>query len=392
MKIGIDISMALSESAGVGTYTRGLIEGLARVDAENEYLLYAYLDVPEPFGLDLSPQPNFTFRTLQSGWDHRERLWFDAELPPKEALGQVDIIHSPFFNAPKEHYGSLVVTIYDLSFLLYPQFHTEANRLHCFNGTLKAALYADRIIAISQYTKQDLMRYFAVPEERIRVVYLAPRHFCYPERNRDFLRSTLDHLEIYRDFILCVGSLEPRKNLKTLIEAYAMYVKHHSGRELLVIAGAKGWLNEDITQMVAAFGLEERVKFLGYVQEADLRVLYSAARLFVYPSLYEGFGLPPLEAMACGAPVITSNSSSLPEVVGDAAILIDPRHSEQFCHAMRTVLADDALRLGMREKSLARARLFSWERAAEETLAAYREVHLERERCERVTAAVSKIS
>jgi glycosyltransferase involved in cell wall biosynthesis len=391
MKIALDISMAVGESAGVGTYTRGLIEGLARVDAENEYLLYTYLDVPEPAGLNLPSQPNFTFRTVQRGGDHWERLWFDAELPPKEALGQVDIIHSPFFNAPKEHYGALVVTIYDLSFLLYPQFHTEANRLHCFNGTLKAALYADRIIAISQFTKQDLMRYFSVSEERIRVVYPAPRQFCYPERNRDFLRSTLDRFEIYHNFILCVGSLEPRKNLKTLIEAYAMYVKHHSGRELLVIAGAKGWLNEDITQVAAALGLEGRVKFLGYVQEADLRVLYSAARLFVYPSLYEGFGLPPLEAMACGAPVITSNTSSLPEVVGDAAILIDPRNSGQLCHAMRTVLADDVLRLGMREKSLAQARLFSWERAAEETLAAYREVHLEREHCERATAAVSKI-
>jgi glycosyltransferase involved in cell wall biosynthesis len=373
MKIALDISMAVGESAGVGTYTRGLIEGLARVDAENEYLLYTYLDVPEPSGLNLPSQPNFTFRTVQRGGDHWERLWFDAELPSKEALGQVDIIHSPFFNAPKERYGSLVVTIYDLSFLLYPQFHTEANRLHCLNGTLKAALYADRIIAISQSTKQDLIHYFSVSEERVRVVYLAPRHFCYPERNSDFLRSTLGRLEIYQDFILTVGSLEPRKNLKTLVEAYAIYVKHHSGRELLVIAGAKGWLNDDTTQMVAALGVEDRVKFLGYVQEADLRVLYSAARLFVYPSLYEGFGLPPLEAMACGAPVIASNTSSLPEVVGDAAILIDPCSSEKLCQAMHMVFANDGLRSRMRQQSLERARLFSWEQAAQETLAVYRQ-------------------
>ena len=238
---------------------------------------------------------------------------------------------------------------------------------------MKAALYADRIIAISQSTKQDLMHYFSVSEERICVVYLAPRHFCYPERNPDFLRSTLGRLEIYQDFILTVGSLEPRKNLKTLVEAYAMYVTHHSGRELLVIAGAKGWLNDDITQLVAALGVEDRVKFLGYVQEADLRVLYSAARLFVYPSLYEGFGLPPLEAMACGAPVITSNTSSLPEVVGDAAILIDPCSGEKLCQAMHMVLANDDLRSSMRQQSLERARLFSWEQAAQETLAVYRE-------------------
>ena len=211
-------------------------------------------------------------------------------------------------------------------------------------------------------------------EERVRVVYLAPRHFCYPERNSDFLRSTLGRLEIYQDFILTVGSLEPRKNLKTLIEAYAIYVKHHSGRELLVIAGAKGWLNDDTTQMVAGqFHSEDRVKFLGSVQEADLRVLYSAARLFVYPSLYEGFGLPPLEAMACGAPWITSNTSSLPEVVGDAAILIDPCSGEKLCQAMHMVLANDGLRSRMRQQSLERARLFSWEQAAQETLAVYRQ-------------------
>ena len=279
MKIAIDISMAISETAGVGAYTRGLIDGLAMVDAENEYVLYSYLDDPESSRFDHPLPPNFSFRTLKVDEGHWERLWFAAELPPKEALQGVDIIHSLSLNAPQGHQGGLVVTIHDLSFLLYPQFHTEANRLHCFNGTLKAAHYADRIIAISHQTKQDLMSYFAVAEERIRVVYAAPRRFCYPERNRDFLRSTLDRLEIYHNFILCMRSLEPRKSLKSLIEAYAMYVKNHSGRELLVIAGAKGWLNEDIAQEAAALGVEERVKFLGDVPEDDLRVLYSAAKL-----------------------------------------------------------------------------------------------------------------
>jgi glycosyltransferase involved in cell wall biosynthesis/ubiquinone/menaquinone biosynthesis C-methylase UbiE len=385
MKIALDISMVVGESAGVGTYTRGLIDGLARVDAENEYLLYSYLDIPESTHMALPRQPNFSVRTVQVGEDHWKRRWCGAELPSKEALEEVDIIHSPFFNAPKEHHGGLIVTIHDISFLLYPQFHTEANRLHCFNGTLKAALYADRIIAISHHTKRDLMNYFAVSEDRIRVVYEAPRHFCYPERSRDVLRTALERLGIYHNFILCVGSLEPRKNLQALIEAYATYVQHHAGREILVFAGAKGWLNEDIIQLVSTLGLEERVKFLGYVQESDLRVLYSAAKLFVYPSLYEGFGLPPIEAMACGAPVITSNTSALPEVVGDAAIMIDPHNPEELCRAMQMVLSDDELRLRMRRQSLARARLFSWERTAEETLAVYHEVCPERYQGERAT-------
>jgi glycosyltransferase involved in cell wall biosynthesis/ubiquinone/menaquinone biosynthesis C-methylase UbiE len=378
MKIAIDISMAIGESAGVGTYTRGLIDGLARVDTENEYVLYSYLDIPETSLLGLPQQPNISLRSVKIGGEHWERLWCGAELPPKGALGEVDIIHSPFFNAPQEHHGNLVVTIHDISFLLYPQFHTEANRLHCFNGTLKAALYADRIIAVSQQTKQDLIQYFAIPEDRIRVVHEAPRHFCFPERNDDLIRSTLESLGVYQNFVLFVGSLEPRKNLKALLTAYEAYVKHHAGPELLVIAGGKGWLNEEIRQSVSGLGLEERVRFVGYVTEADLRVLYSAAKLFVYPTLYEGFGLPPLEAMACGAPVITSNTSALPEVVGDAAILIDPHNSEELGHAMQRVLGHDGLRLRMRQQSLLRARLFSWERAARETLAIYQEVCPER--------------
>src|SRR5688572_25185519 len=143
MKIAIDVSLAAGESAGVSSYTRGLLEGLAAIDAENEYLLYSYLDVLQPL-LAVPRKANFSLRTLQLGAEHWERVWLRADLPPKEALEAADIIHSPFFNAPKDHHGSLVVTIHDISFLLQPQFHTEANRLHCLQGTLNAALYADR--------------------------------------------------------------------------------------------------------------------------------------------------------------------------------------------------------------------------------------------------------
>ena len=267
-----------------------------------------------------------------------------------------------------------MVTIYDVSFLLQPQFHTEANRLHCLQGTLNAALYADRIIAISQRTKTDLMDYFSIPEERIRVVYPAHRRIYYPEHDVEVIRGALERLGVFHNFILFVGSLEPRKNLKTLLQAYATYVTRHAGEELLVVAGGEGWLNDDLSQVATKLGIAERVKFLGYVQEADLRVLYSAAKLFVYPSIYEGFGLPPLEAMACGAPVITSNTSALPEVVGDAALLVDPHNGEALYQAMERVLCDHDLRSRMRQQSLARATLFSWERTAEETLAVYEEV------------------
>ena len=374
MKIAIDVSLAAGESAGVGTYTRGLLEGLAAIDAENEYLLYSYVDLPASSHRLFPQKPNFALRMLPLGEEHWAHIWSRADLPPKEALHGVDILHSPFFNAPREHYGALVVTIYDVSFLLQPQFHTEANRLHCLQGTLNAALYADRIITISIQTKKDLMAYFSIPEERIRVIHPAHRTIYYPERDTGVIRGALERLGIYHNFILCVGSLEPRKNLKTLLEAYAIYVKRYAAGELLVIAGGKGWLSDNLADFVAGLGLAGRVKFIGYAPEADLRVLYSAARLFVYPSLYEGFGLPPLEAMACGAPVITSNTSALPEVVGDAALLIDPHSSEDLSEAMRAVLADGEMRSTMRRQSLERATLFSWERAAADTLTVYREV------------------
>jgi glycosyltransferase involved in cell wall biosynthesis/2-polyprenyl-3-methyl-5-hydroxy-6-metoxy-1,4-benzoquinol methylase len=374
MKIAIDVSLTVGESAGVGSYTRGLLEGLAAIDDENEYVLYSYVDMPPSTRPAFPQKPNFSFRVVQLEEEHWERIWYTAELPPKGALDPVDVLHSPFFNAPREHHGALVVTIHDISFLLQPHFHTEANRLHCLQGTLNAALYADRIIAVSMQTKKDLMDYFYIPEERIHVIHEAPRKVYYPERNLEVIRGTLERLGIFHNFILFVGSLEPRKNLTTLLRAYAGYVQGHSGQELLVVAGGQGWLTDDLPQVAAELGIADRVKFLGYVQEADLRVLYSAAKLFVYPSIFEGFGLPPLEAMACGAPVITSNTSALPEVMGDAAILIDPHNSEELCQMMQKVLRNDELRFGMRQQSLARAQLFSWERTAEATLAVYEAV------------------
>jgi glycosyltransferase involved in cell wall biosynthesis/ubiquinone/menaquinone biosynthesis C-methylase UbiE len=383
MKIAIDVSLVVGESAGVGTYALGLLEGLAAIDSHNHYVLYSYLDVPKSPPPPFPQQSNFSLRRLQLEGEHWERLWAQAELPPKEALEAVDVLHSPFFNAPQDHHGALVVTIHDVSFLLQPQFHTEANRLHCLQGTLNAALYADRIIAVSQQTKRDLIDYFSISPERIRVIHEAPRKVYAPECDVEIIRGALERLGIFHNFILFVGSLEPRKNLKALLQAYAAYVARHAGTEWLVIAGGKGWLNDNLSQVAGDLGIAERVKFLGYVREADLRVLYSAAKLFVYPSIYEGFGLPPLEAMACGAPVITSNTSALPEVVGDAALLIDPKDCKALYQAMQRVLADDALRLRMRQQSLARAALFSWERTAAETLAVYEEVGPERSKAVR---------
>jgi glycosyltransferase involved in cell wall biosynthesis len=372
LRIGIDVSRTSREKTGVGYYISNLIEALARIDQNNEYILYPYFwhCFPSDYqNISIPKQANFILHRDARPPDQIIRAWRFSK--PDRVLGPIDVLHSPNMTTPRLKKARLVVTIHDLSYLVYPEFHTRANVRFSKQQTTMAAKYAAKIIAVSHHTKKDLINYYSIPEERIHVIYEAARKTYYPERDINFIQSSLMRLNIYKNFILFVGSLEPRKNVTTLIKAYAEYLKADSDQYLLVIAGGRGWLNDEIYALVTELGLQRHVRFLGYVQESDLRCLYSVAKVFVYPSVYEGFGLPPLEAMACGAPVITSQTSSLPEVVGDAAILIDPYSVEELLHAIRTVLLYDDLRLQLRRKSLERAKLFSWMRTAQETLAVY---------------------
>jgi glycosyltransferase involved in cell wall biosynthesis len=374
LRIGIDVSRTSREKTGVGYYISNLVGALASIDRDNEYVLYPYFwhcFPPDYQNISIPNQANFQLHRDTRSLDQIIRAWRSAK--PDRVLGPIDVLHSPNLTAPRLKKAKLVVTIHDLSFLVYPEFHTRENLRFSKQQTAMATKYALKIIAVSHHTKQDLIDYYSIPGERIHVIYQASKKVYYPERNVDFIQRCLARLHIYKNFILFVGSLEPRKNVRTLIQAYAEYLKADPDQYLLVIAGGRGWLNDDIYALVAELGIERHVRFLGYIQESDLRCLYSVAKVFVYPSLYEGFGLPPLEAMACGAPVITSHTSSLPEVVGDAAILIDPYNVEELLHALRTVLLDNDLRLQLRKKSLERAKLFSWTRTAQETLAVYQQ-------------------
>jgi glycosyltransferase involved in cell wall biosynthesis len=374
LRIGIDVSRTLREKTGVGYYISNLVEALASIDQDNEYILYPYFwdcFPPEYQKISIPNQTNFRLHRDARSLDQIIRVWRSSK--PDHVLGPIDVLHSPNMTTPRLKKAKLVVTIHDLSFLVYPNFHTPANLRFSKRQTALATKYAAKIIAVSHHTKRDLMSYYSIPGERIYVIHEAARKVYYPEKNVDAIQRCLAQLNIYKNFILFVGSLEPRKNVGTLIKAYAEYLKANPDQYLLVITGGRGWLNHDIYALVAELGIDQHVRFLGYIQESDLRCLYSVAKVFVYPSLYEGFGLPPLEAMACGAPVITSHTSSLPEVVGDAAILIDPYNVEELFHAIQIVLLDDDLRLQLRKKSLERAKLFSWTRTAQETLAVYQE-------------------
>jgi glycosyltransferase involved in cell wall biosynthesis len=373
MKIGIDASLVVGEKAGVGFYEASLVKALAAIDPRNDYVLYPFFYyIFDPRFKELkSPAPNFSVRfdRLPERWIRY--LWFRSAIPKHLLIGKIDVLHSTTYCCPRRHSGKLVMTIHDVSFLHFPEYHTEANRVHCLNGTLEGAISADRIIAISEHTKKDLVEYFNVPDERIAVTPLAARSEFHPRPQDQVRERVRKNWGLDEPYILSVGTLEPRKNIRRLIGAFCSLPPEIAGKYSLVVAGGKGWLSSEIYKFVSDMGAESRVRFLGYVPDAELPWLYCGATCFAYPSLYEGFGMPPLEAMASGVPVITSNTSSLPEVVGDSGLQVDPGSEDAIREGILKVLLNDELRSSMARNSLKRAALFSWEKTASETLAVY---------------------
>jgi glycosyltransferase involved in cell wall biosynthesis len=267
------------------------------------------------------------------------------------------------------------MTVYDLSFLVHPEFHREENVRHALQGTRETIARADAIITISCATRQELIDRLNVPADRIVVTQLAAgSQYVRVEDSRRKMQVR-EKYRLPSDFILCVGSIEPRKNIARLLQAYARLISARQKGVQLVIAGGTGWLNTEIYLTVRRLGLETQVHFIGYVEENDLPVVYSLATIFVYPSLYEGFGLPVLEAMQCGVPVLTSNVSSLPEVAGNATLLVTPTEVEDIAYGLRRLLEDADLRSELRTRGYQRAQEFSWERCARETLAVYKNVY-----------------
>ena len=375
MKIGIDISLTIGEKAGVGYYTANLVEALAKIDKTNQYLLYPffYYIYHADFKTAVAPhQKNFHLHHEKIPKKIIDLLWH-SPVPKKWILGKVDILHSTTFCAPGDHSGKLIVTIHDISFVTLPECHTEANRQHCLNGTLDAVRYADCIISISNHGKQELVKYFHADPDKIVVTHLAAKDIFAPcgmeEQNR-----VIEKYGISRDFIFTVGSFEPRKNIGTLVRAYMNLPENVKNQHPLVIAGGKGWLNSEVDTLIKSQA-SDRVRRIGYVDEKDLPALYSAAAVFVYPSLYEGFGLPVLEAMSCGVPVITSNTSSMPEISGDAALLFDPTDVRQLTTLLLEVMGNENLRKALSRKGTDRAGQFSWEKTARATLKIYEDLY-----------------
>ncbi len=299
-------------------------------------------------------------------------LWEQGVQPWAIRRERLHLLHALAYVTPVIAACPTVVTVHDLSFVRFPAAFRAMNRLYLQTMTRRSVFRASRVITDSESTRRDLVRLWGVPADRVSVAYpgVEPAYQpASPDRVEAFRRKK----GLPRRYVLFLGTLEPRKNVTGAVEAFARWARTANTRDVwLIIAGAKGWRYQAIFARVQELGLTDRVRFPGYIPAAELPDWYRAAELLIYPSLYEGFGLPPLEAMACGTPVITSNTSSLPEVVGDAALLVDPYDVEAIADALARLLEDAELRRQLREAGLQRARLFSWERTARETIAAYR--------------------
>lgn len=379
-RIGFDVTAALAQGGGIGRYTRELIRGLLAVDNQNEYKLFsarppAQLPVTNP----LPRVPNAVHRSaiLDERWLYR--IWYRLRLPlPVQTVtGPLDLFHSPDFVLPPVAGGiPSIVTVHDLSFVHFP--NTFPPKLVSYlNSVVPWSIdRATHVLADSESTKADLNTIWNVPENKITVLYSGVSDQFRP------IHDPKAHAEVRAraglgewPFVLAVGTVQPRKNYEMLVRAFrpvADRTDHH-----LVIAGGKGWLTDALFAEVERRGLQQRVHFTGFVADEDLPALYSAADLVAFPSLYEGFGLPLLEAMACGVAVVSSNSSSLPEVIGPesgAGVLLSPKNEAAWSDALVTLAHDDALRHSYVARGLERVKQFSWNKAARQLLEIYAEL------------------
>jgi glycosyltransferase involved in cell wall biosynthesis len=353
--------------AGVSRYIEFLVDALPSASADS-YVVYV-----GPHAGKMLPRRSgirWARSRIPTGTPEVRIAWEQLVAPAMLARDGIDVVHAPVNVSPHFTSRPTVVTVHDLAFRLFPEQYPGLKRRYLDALTRRSVEQADQVIAVSENTRADLLRAYRVNPERVHVV---------PNGVDPSLRTIEDPTSLARfrerhhlpeQFILALSTLQPRKNLITLLRAWARL--DASSRVPLVVTGAPGWKVDPIFEEVRALGIADQVRFAGYAASDELAYWYSAATLFVYPSLYEGFGLPVLEAMACGTPVVSSNASSLPEVAGDAALLVDPRDVNGLAAAIDRLAHDPTLRADMTNRGFARARKFSWARTARETVKVYR--------------------
>ena len=376
MRIGIDCrTIQEKEPAGTAHYAKELVRALLNDDSENEYFLFFGQEknphtkkfdvrgnIPEEFKqpnakIIILPPKSLPF--ISSHWQFSRTL----------KKFRLDIFHAPANALPIGYNGASILTIHDLAIYINPEWFPKQNFSTKFLVP-RSLVKAKKIIAVSESTKQDLQKIFRVPDDKIKIIYEGVRTERPSEETKSFALEKFELQE--KKYFLFLGTIEPRKNLIALIAAYKILVQKNPDAPILVLAGGSGWKNEEIFEAIKKRDLESKIKHLGYVSNEEKFALMKQTLAFVYPSLYEGFGLPILEAMSLGAPVITSRISSIPEITADAALLIDPNNDGEIANALEKLWKDDGLRAELIAKGEAQAKRFSWTKTAKETLEIYR--------------------
>jgi len=374
MKVLIDATGIRKNKAGVGVYAKGLIDNMVDRDTKLEFFILAQNDDP---ALDYSDRHNVTMLWVPAKLFRILPLRFLLEqfgIPILLLKYQIDVIHSLHYSFPLVHFGAKqVVTLHDMTFFAMPQMHVPF-KVFYFRSFIKSAVrFADALIFVSESARRDCVARLGPPRGLTAVIYHGKSAAFRPDIDPLAIQGVATKYGLSPHFLLYVGTIEPRKNLNRLVAAFGSLVQRHPDLTL-VIAGMKGWMYDQLFEEISRLNLESRIIFTGFIPEEDKPYLIAAAKVFVYPSLYEGFGLPALEAIACGTPTVTSNTSSLPEVVGEAALLIDPNDEAAIATAIERLLSDEPLRERLRQASINQAAKFNWQTTARLTAETYADV------------------
>lgn len=372
MKIAIDATILRSQNTGTGFYIINLLNGLIKYDKENEYIIFGNKEVIEKFVF----LNNKNFRIENVLFKNRivRVLWQLFILPFKLKKLNVNILHSTNYITPLFKFNlKFIVTIHDLTFIIFPEKFTIVKRLFFRFMVPIFIRRADKIITVSENTKNDIIKFLKVPKEKISVTFETYNECYDSDIKKEDSKKILDKYGINKNYFLFVGMIEPRKNILSILKAFIELDEELD--EDLVIVGKKGWYYREIEEFMENIKnkrLKNRIIFTGFVSEKELVSIYKNAEIFIYPSFYEGFGIPPLEAMVCGVPVITSNTSSIPEVVGDAAIKIDPYNYIELKEAIKVLKHNPQKRKEMSIKGVEQSKKFSSKKFAENTINIYK--------------------
>jgi len=370
MRIGIDARIIHYTRGGISNYVLHLLQALTSLTAFDASADFYVLHSRKRHTSSSFPASDFHHITCWTPPHHRLEHW---TLGIETMRLNLDLLHSPDFIPPAFGYRHSIITVHDLNFIHYPQFLTAESHRY-YNQQIKWAVRrADHILADSHATQSDLITLLNTPPEKITVVHLAADPAFRPLPQLETKRIAAQY-NLAPGYLLCVGTLEPRKNIPGLLQAYRLLLDTKTTNMPLVLIGSKGWLYDEIFEQVEKLHLTQKTHFLHDIPDADLVGLYNGASVLTTPSFYEGFGLPALEAMACGTPVVVANRASLPEVVGEAGLLIDPDNPESIAQALTRVLTEGSLREQMSKQGLLQANRFTWEKTARDTLKVYQTV------------------